>query len=589
MARFRRLSTLLLIFLAGFSTAEAQRPGLAEARAWFEAARAWLDAQGGNTPKNPMETSLRAPSGDLDFAAVGVLLRLDGRVVGEAWKRGPETRAIVEALETALAKARADRRLSALPAELRERLGQRLTLELEFAGTPVALVGDRLDLLATRIEPALEALAIRNGDRWVFAMPSSVQAFNQSGFMNYLALTLSREVGLDPAASKDLKLPEGAAAYRCATRRLSQRDAASPAFESIRGRTVMPVASIDGQFLRAMATGLAAHLAQRWPTTDGLPEESAKALHALGPRSTFRPSRNEWPDPVSSPSDQALAALALAEFAQAAWATPTHRDQAKRGAVETLGSLRSVSEGEEDPASQPAAAAGALLAAAALDRGGPEWADDGTRAWLDGLRTRLLAPSETTARPAPAAAAMAFGVLGATAPEAWRTAAWDAADPDRVVTATPWLLSPDAVTPADAADAWRRTLPALAEAQFLARIDGATADDLDGGWSGGTGTPWPTAQSTRAALALATIAARQDLLDAPQRARAIETLRLAMRFLAQLQVDDDLAASFRDAARARHGVRAACWDSDLPMAASAYALLAAVRAAEALDRAAPLP
>jgi hypothetical protein len=94
--------------------------------------------------------------------------------------------------------------------------------------------------------------------------------------------------------------------------------------------------------------------------------------------------------------------------------------------------------------------------------------------------------------------------------------------------------------------------------------------------------PWPTAQSARAALGLATALQRTDVIESAQRAQAVQTLRAAMRFLRQLQVDDDAAYAFRSPRHAMGGLRAAAWDSDQPMAASAYALLAAVRAADSL-------
>mgnify|MGYP003351088870 CR=1 FL=1 len=75
------------------------------------------------------------------------------------------------------------------------------------------------------------------------------------------------------------------------------------------------------------------------------------------------------------------------------------------------------------------------------------------------------------------------------------------------------------------------------------------------------------------------------MIDASQRAQATQTLRAALRFLRQLQVDEDAAYAFRAPRRAMGGLRAAAWDSDQPMAASAYALLAAVRAAAALETA----
>jgi hypothetical protein len=522
MPRNWRLSSLLLIFLAGFSQTPLERPPLSDAQSWFQACRAWLDAQDGSKSEIASKSRISEPTGSaaaMRFSAVGVILRLDGRLVGEAWRRGPGTAAIEGALWEAFGESRADRRIAALPAELRAQLGSRLALELEFAGEPQPLVGDRLDLMAARIEPALDALAIRNGDRWVFAMPCSIQTHNQSAFMNYLALTLAREVGLDPASSKDLKLPDGAAAYRCATRRLAQRAADTASFESIRGRGLVLITAVDGAGMRRMAAELAAHLAQRWPSLDGLPAESADALRALGPRALYQPAKNAWPEPVSPPADQALAALALAEFSGTAWATDEDRAQARRNAIATLDSLRRVRDGETDPVSDASACAAAWLAAAELDRSDASWADEDMRAWIRGVADSLRTGPASTSKPSPTTAAMAWAVLGDAMPDAWRTVAWDPALPERVVTATPWIAPKNRVPEPDIAAAWSRTLPPLADSQFMARIDGASADDLDGGWPAGSQSPWPQAQSARAALGLATALQRKDLIDPRARRR----------------------------------------------------------------------
>ena len=332
-----------------------------------------------------------------------------------------------------------------------------------------------------------------------------------------------------------------------------------------------------------MASQLAGHLAQRWPALEGLPDETVRTLRALGPRATYQPSRNSWPDAVSLPSDQALAALALAEFAAAPWASDTDRVRARTLAIDTLASLRSVADGETAPATDASAAAGALLAAASLDRVDRSWADEAMRTWLAELADSLRSGPASRTNPSPGAASMAWAAIGTDLPEAWRGVAWNAAEPDRVATASPWLLAATVTAPPDAGVAWNATLAPLLESQFLARVDGASADDLDGGWATGGGTPWPTAHSARAALALATALQRPGVVAAESRSDALRGLRAAMRFLAQLQADEDACHAFRDPARARGGIRAACWDSDQPMAASAYALLAAVRAADCLD------
>jgi hypothetical protein len=88
--------------------------------------------------------------------------------------------------------------------------------------------------------------------------------------------------------------------------------------------------------------------------------------------------------------------------------------------------------------------------------------------------------------------------------------------------------------------------------------------------------PRPTAASGKVTLALATALATPGLVDAADRPDAMRSLRRSLRFLRQLQVDEAGCHAFRDPAHALGGLRAAPWDSDQPMAASAYALLACV-------------
>ena len=581
MPRIWRLSTLLCLLLTAFSGPAADRPALSDAQAWFAAARAWLDASGQIPATSDALSHLAPQVAGMRCFAVGVVLRLDGRVVGESWRRAGDAQAVRSALQEALDRAQNHRSILALPEDLRALLGRRLSLEMDFAGDPVPLVGDRMDLLALRVEPCLQALGIRNGDRWVVAMPSLVQAHDQGGVMNYLALTMAREVGLDPAASKDLKLPDGAAMYRMSTRRLAQRSPDAPPFESVRGKPLVPIASIHAEAARTMADELAQHLLARWPTTDGLPPEAAQTVQALGPRAAYRPLLDEWPRPDSPPADQALAALAMAEYAGQSWAAENARGAARRFAIDTIASLRNVQTPEADPMADMAACAAILRAADALDRQDRGWTDQGGRAWLRSVRQALQAMPPGSAP----TAALACAALGADAGDALRDAAWKPESAERVVMSSAWMLADDRTPPPDAAKAWAAALVPLAETQFAASVDGAAAPDLDGGWSSGATQPWPTAQSSRAALGLATALQRSDIMSPDQRAQAVRTLRGALRFLRQLQFDADACHACRAPRRALGGLRASAWEGDEPLAASAYALLAAMRAADSLGSA----
>lgn len=583
MRRIQALSSLLAIFVAFSRAAVADRPAPDATRACFDSARNWLrtaPAHGAVEAQNAAKSADRLPIHEVDCTAVAMVIRLDGRPIGHAVRAGPETGLAASCLMQAWAMASADRRVASLPRDLQDRLGERVTLELEVAGRPEPLVGDRLDMLAARVDPGLEAFAVRNGDRWAFAMPSVLQARNQAPLLNYLAMGVAREAGLDPAASKDLRLPDGAAAYRVPTRRLAQATFDAPPFESWRGAPLADLATVDADTNRAMAASLANHLVQRWPTTEGLPAEGVAAIEALGPRASYQPASASWPSPVSPPADQALAALAMARWSRLPGLEASERDAARDFARRTLRSLSEVTAEETDPRSDAAAMACVLLAARELDMPGtaPD-ARDGSdvrlRAWIDQLRDTLQSPGEGVTPATGAAAAMVCAALGPAAGESMTQRAWDPGQPERALQSTPWLVDR---LPADAAAAWREALDQLIAAQCNTWTAPEGPRDADGGWGGSAAMPRPTAASGKVVLALATALTRQDLVAADRRADAVRALRRSMRFLRQLQVEQAGCHAFRDPVHAIGGLRAAPWDSDQPMAASAYALLACVAA-----------
>ena len=578
MRRISALSTFAAIFVTISRGAVAAPPPAEASRACFDAARSWLrddHATSGDAAENKGKDAPLPALPEVPCSAAAVIIRLDGRPVGQAWKAGPETGLAARCLQEAWAQARADRRIASMPPDLRDRLGDRVTLEMEFAGDPEPLVGDRLDTLASRVDPALEAFAIRNGDRWAFAMPSLLQARNQAPLLNYLAMGVARDAGLDPAASRDLRLPDGAAAYRAPTRRLAQASFDAEPFESWRGSRLVELASIDAPAVRRMASGVAAHLAQRWPNTEGLPPDGVAAIEALGPRSDYQPATGTWPSAISAPAEQALAALAMARWSRHPGLDATERDAARAFACRTLASLRDVTAEESDPRSDAAATACVLLAARELDAPGatPDakaWSDVRLRAWIDQLRDSLRASGAGTTPPAGTAAAMACAALGPAADESLMRRAWDPRQAERALQATPWIADR---MPADASAAWSDALRQLIAAQ-CPDGSGRGPRDAAGGWGGSAAAPRPTAASAKATLALATALSTPGLVGDADRRAGIESLRRSLRFLRQLQADEWACHAFRDPARAIGGIRSAPWDSDEPMAASAYALLA---------------
>jgi hypothetical protein len=78
MPRNWRLSSLLVMFLVGFTQPSPDRPTLSDAQAWFQSCRSWLNAQDGSQRENAPRSTISEPAGSastMRFSAVGVILR----------------------------------------------------------------------------------------------------------------------------------------------------------------------------------------------------------------------------------------------------------------------------------------------------------------------------------------------------------------------------------------------------------------------------------------------------------------------------------------------------------------------------------
>jgi hypothetical protein len=584
------------------ASAHAQVCSATDARALFTTARAWLDAQ--SLPPAPDVTPpdfgrAAGLSPDFTATAAGVVLRLDGRPVGQACVRQVPGAApsLGPALLESLRQASKDRILSALPAEERLAAPRRLSLEIELAGEARPLVGDRIDALSARIDNGRQAMAIRCGDRWAFSLPALQQSLNQTQLPWHTLIGLAREVGVETGADRRFRLPEGVVVYRADTRRLAQIAPAAPPFEAPRGMIAVPPSAVTAAALDRAARAIAAHLAARLRAPQGLSPEAAAALRALGPAGEYNPALGSAGQQVCPPLEQAMSAYAMARFAEGPFAE-NERLAAREYAVATLQSLRTVVGQEKDPLEVPAAAAACLLCAKSLDRVNPSWADAEAQAWMKRLDASVAAALarensgdlQTWALCAAARAADSPAEVAAALNAAWRTR-----PVEKLLAASPWLLlaqrSLGAVDAAEAAQAWEALQSLLVQSQLSRAADRDLPADLEGGWPIATGgVPAATAQSARPALAMALATSMRLIpMGATARDPDREALRLALRFLLQLQVDEASCYAFREPGRALGGIRAAPWDSSQPLGANAAALLAMLEARGALGDGAAVP
>ena len=150
--------SVLLLFLFSIeisSLATAAPPAIDQGtNAWLQA-RVWLDE--GNLPS---ESDPRAEVAIEGLDAIGVLLRMDGRVIGRGFDPAGDPLALRRALGRAIAQASGDRATKDLPPSLQDELIRRLTLEIEFAGETEPLLGSTLAAATGRLRPGIDGIAV---------------------------------------------------------------------------------------------------------------------------------------------------------------------------------------------------------------------------------------------------------------------------------------------------------------------------------------------------------------------------------------------------------------------------------------------
>ncbi|MBX3355280.1 MAG: hypothetical protein KF724_06245 [Phycisphaeraceae bacterium] len=597
-------------------SALSEPPSLEEAiGAWIEA-RAWIDSM--EAPVRPSVApdpgARRAPGGarpeggavaePADHGATAVVIRLRGRVVGTGIDFGPPGDQLRRAVAQALERVLRDDMVHLIPREDRGELGRMLALELEIASAPEPMPGRGLGQITTRYQPALDAIALRRGDRWVWSMPSVAQASNTANDVVRSCVALLQELGVDARDLPARELPESMAFYRAATRRLAQRQPADAPFEVIRGREVIPVSALGPvgriAFAEAMAQFLSAHVAR--PSPDAPPE--TRQLGQLGLRGDYRPHLDFHRTLVAPPRDQGVAAWALALFATMPEASSDARGRSIATARELLTALESVSDVELDPVESPAAVAFALMADELL-RGASEQPSPMTDAFRDrlrdALRARLREDAGADGSKAMELAAAALlesrgaGVIPTEELNSLLDSAWAPGEAGAIVGNLPWLLMAERAlgafrNPERGARILDRVAPirlALLRSQLGVGGPEEGAPDLAGGFalSSATGT-YANAQSARPTLALA-IMLGEPLLDGDLALDdAMRSQLMALRFLRQLAVDERSSYAFRDRSRVTGGLTESLWDSTQPMAATATALAAVVESERALRAAA---
>lgn len=596
--RRKRLWAPLALMVLGLPAFAGGMPTPAECLNAHATVRGWVRAWA--VPPEPGEGPAALP-----VYGSAVTLRMNGRVLARsAWfsAQGATTEAVWRAAGEAVREASSKLPVEhdALAEERLERLGDRVTVSLEFFGEPVPVPDDELTLPLAGCSPGAEALVVSAGSgggevgRFVVSGVDSqlTRGADPTQEFGALAAQLSGkgETGLTPL---DELLDAGYSFYRAPVVHLAMPfDEAAPVFLD-RGARVVGDDAVRVAGVRRLADGVAAHLRSRlWPGVErfGIGGDLNIVTGASEPL-------------VATPFEQGLAALALLRHAELDG--PDAKESHEAG-LSILRDLAAVGPGEETPWASPIAAAvtvGALALVDAQDRTtDPELAALSARS-LEALRAAFDPDAGFSGAVAPPARGLiAWGLVRAmsvdgssdraSAEEAVR-AAFRGTPPAQRVAQTPFLvwaeleLNPTGPVPSGAA---LDELRSLVWDHQIRKGDLRPIDrDLAGGVVFTRGrSVLPTWQSMKPLAALATMLGDERLTPGSVVTGRVpgEVVRVSegLRFVRQLAVTGDGLFLARVPQRASWGVRGAVWDPTARVEAGAMALLTACEALESFER-----
>ena len=584
----------------GSSTDSAAEVDAAEVVRAYTAVRTWVNAFTAPPPESP-EASLPITGA----RAACVILRRNGRVIGSALDGEGDGLMVRRAAGRALADVLSNPAVAAMPDDLRTAIGPSLLVELEIADEPRPLLGESFDQMSRSLEPGLHGVALRVGDRWAWSFPSIMRLTNATSDLERQMQGLAAELDLT-AASPATLAQLGAAFYSFRTINLVQADATRSPINTIAGEQVVEDSLVTAASIATFADALALHLMQsQWPGKE-----------PLGLMGDYNPLTDEYSPLIAPPLEQALAALALAQYAQAPGVNPDIAAGARSTAVEILTELGTIEESEVSPFAHPTSCAAMLCAALELrglaSASGMNEAiamieEEMRRSGANLLQFHVplegFRATDPTGQPTVPLSAHDLALIGMslargltaagdaeTARQITRQtidAAWDAAPAHAQVSALPWLAWAEAAHASSANQAMAHVeqltelRSVLDQSQLRA---GARADERGGlALAGASGDPRVTAQTARPASAMAWMIRQPELVQQDQRLAAVGRQLATMRFLMQLSVRQECLWRYRSPDRVRGGIRAATWDARQPVGAQVLALLTAVETLRTLS------
>lgn len=581
-----RLPAILITALA-LASGETTLADLPEARTMLEAYRGVQGRMSGS----PQESDLVDPG-----KAVGVVLRLDGEVLGRAvrvaWGDEPDgvlDRAF-EAAWTDTQEALADRL-----GTLGERLRERVALEIEAGSDLTPLLGATYLSATARLSPGIDGVAMERAGRWGVVMPGEACTLGLTP--ERAARLCAARLDLPPLEWEELRSTTGARLYSFRTQRLVQMHPGDAPVFVYRCSPLIELETINLAGLRSLAALHAEHIAHRaW-----------HGAEPFGLRGDFSATTGFGESPFADPRTQATAVYALLRHAALDTVMPEDRARFLGLSKRVLEDLLRVHPAELDPFIDASSLAALILAISqyhALSPGDEEafLPPDGHTA-LDAVqRLRTMHnDAEDWQRMNPGERIFIGHALAVSArwhPEGGIVRSEANEIVREVLRSTPielyaglspWIgsavieLAGEGVITSGVAlrefrsVAWRFQVGS-------GEIDAPAEMDLDGGFvftRGGSHRP--TWQSFRVGALLATMFAENRLTSDAEAPMELARLIRLCRFGAQLTVGVEGMETGGEARRSIGGVRLAPWDPTVSLDATALSLLTVTEVLEGVQ------
>ena len=576
---------------------EDDYPNAADVVQAYASLRSWTDAFALPALDEP---AAQAPLGRAH--GVCIIVRRSGRVLGTGVDGSGDALMLRRAAGRAFGEVLGNPVVSQLPPTLRATMGTKLTVELEVAGRPVPLLGQSFGWLARQVEPGLDGLAIRRGNDWALSFPAIALAHNNAGNIQRQLLPLAVELGLPAAKLGDLLTRPDVSIYRFRTTHLAQSAANKRPFRTVRGDVVVARSEVTPSRVAALADSIAQHLLRSFSSP-----KIARGL--LG---TYQPSTDQYKPIIAAPREQALAAFALAQYAEAPSVDPLTARRAGQASRQILLQLQVGPGAEDNPLAD-------IEACAAIVYGGFQHVrtmqDPAIRPLLIPAAQRAIDafsleagfvqrdPTTNEARPiSPNGQALLAAALSRLlsrgyqhdrlTPQLVRSAmdkAWQSVPDYQHVMLLPWLgwaeLEYSSTVGEPLANVTRLLeIRSMLDSSRIGSQFLPGAADLAGGF---VLIPMQgvvaNAQTLRPAAFLATMLRQSDLTRAQDAEAALDRHLDTVRFLMQLTVRETSSWSLQNPSQALGGVRTATWDNDQPVPAQALGLLTAVQTLWSLE------